>query len=435
MKQSLESYRQLKGERNYWLYLISCAFSRMGDSIDAIAYSWIAYQLTGSPVWLTIIIGVNALPTVLITPFVAPLVERMNKKRVMVATSLFRAGMVLLTGMLMLLDLLTAPMLLAATLLISISESCADPAYMASVPQIIPREKLDAGIALRSMTSQTAQLIGSGLGGVCIGLWGGGGALLVDGSLFVLASLVLTTLRLAPRTEASDASGQRADGYLQTLKAGFRYFLHRPPLVLLCLLSVGFNILLSPMNQLQTAYVVDTLHLDAYALSVIGVANAAGMLLGSLAYPLLKKRLTIRRVTVYCGMTVVLDYAALVLLSLVKGMAWFQYAALFVTGLVMPMTVALFSLMGNVLFFQVIEEGYLSRMASIFNALGMAAVPLASVYSGALVSLMPITRVYLASAGLTLLATLAVSRLKAMRGLEALATPDEKEAACDEAAL
>ena len=74
-------------------------------------------------------------------------------------------------------------------------------------------------------------------------------------------------------------------------------------------------------------------------------------------------------------------------------------------------------------------------MASIFNALGMAAVPLASVYSGALVSLMPITRVYLASAGLTLLATLAVSRLKAMRGLEALATPDEKEAACDEAAL
>ena len=131
----------------------------------------------------------------------------------------------------------------------------------------------------------------------------------------------------------------------------------------------------------------------------------------------------------------VLDYAALVLLSLVKGMAWFQYAALFVTGLVMPMTVALFSLMGNVLFFQVIEEGYLSRMASIFNALGMAAVPLASVYSGALVSLMPITRVYLASAGLTLLATLAVSRLKAMRGLEALATPDEKEAACDEAAL
>lgn len=78
------------------------------------------------------------------------------------------------------------------------------------------------------------------------------------------------------------------------------------------------------MNQLQTAYVVDTLHLDAYALSVIGVANAAGMLLGSLAYPLLKKRLTIRRVTVYCGMTVVLDYAALVLLSLVKGWPGFN---------------------------------------------------------------------------------------------------------------
>ncbi|MEG1676768.1 MAG: MFS transporter [Clostridia bacterium] len=429
----LETYKQLKNERNFWFYLLSCIFSRIGDSIDVIAYSWIAYELTGSAVWLTLIIGVNALPTIFITPFIAPLIERFNKKRVMVITCLFRAAIVLITGTLMLLGVLTAPMLLMATLVISISESCADPAYMASIPQIIPAEKLDAGIALRTMVSQISQLIGSGLGGICIGLWGGGGALLTDGTLFALASLALATLKIKSKAVLASQDKPK-ESYLDTLKAGFRYFTKRPPLVLLCLIGVGYNLLLSPQNQLQTAYVVDTLHLDAYALSVIGVASSIGMLIGSMLYPLLKARFNLSKTIVLCGVCLTFHYVTFVLLSLLAGMEWFKYGVLFLAGCVMPMSISFFNLMTNVLFFRVIDEGYLSRMASIFNALGMVGIPLSSLYCGTLVSLMPITSVYLVSAALVLVSSLLVPKLKAMNALEALMvlkqpeTPETAEA-------
>ncbi|MEG0125349.1 MAG: hypothetical protein RR816_04630 [Clostridia bacterium] len=98
------------------------------------------------------------------------------------------------------------------------------------------------------------------------------------------------------------------------------------------------------------------------------------------------------------------------------------------------MSISFFNLMTNVLFFRVIDEGYLSRMASIFNALGMVGIPLSSLYCGTLVSLMPITSVYLVSAALVLVSSLLVPKLKAMNALEALMvlkqpeTPETAEA-------
>lgn len=425
-RQALQSYQALKGERNYWFYLISCLLSRMGDSIDVVAYSWIAYQLTGSAVWLTVVASVNVLPTIFLTPLIAPVVERMNKKRIIVATSLLRAAMVLLTGILMLLNLLTPQFLLVVTFLNSVIESCSDPAYMASIPLIIPSDKLDAGIALRAVVSQGAQLVGKGVGGVCIGLFGSGGTLLMDASLFFLSALALSTLRLTTE-EPRPLSGLMTEerGYFTQLKGGFQYFLKRPQLVFLCFFGVGLNIFIAPQVQLQTAYVVEVLHLDAYALSVMGVASAVGMLVGSVIYPIVKTKLSFSKIVLLCGGTGVLQYTVFVLLGSLVDMEWLKYGVLLVISGAIPFGEAVFSLMANVLFYRLVDREYLSRMASIFNAITMCAIPLASLYSGALVSVMSVSGVYAVSAVAILVSTFLVVRMRSVKALEALAQETE----------
>ncbi|NLO86698.1 MAG: MFS transporter [Clostridiales bacterium] len=438
MKQSFETYRALKGERNYWLYLLSNIFSRLGDSIDSIAYSWIAYELTGSAVWLTIIFGVNVLPTIFVTPLVAPIVEKMNKKRIMVITSFIRAILVLLTGILMLTGILTAPMLLVITLLMSISESFSDPAYMAAMPQILPMDKLDTGIALRTMVSQTAQLVGAGVAGVIIGVWGGGGALVVDGTLFFISGLILAMMRITnaiKQSESSENEETQDDSYLHNLKAGFKYFIKKPELVLLCVLGVSVNLLLSPANQLETAFVIDTLHLDAYALSVTGIASSIGMLIGSAIYPLLKGKISLGKSILVVGLTVVVLYGAKIGLGFIENMVVLKYTVLFLTDALLAISVAFFSLMTNVLFFQVIDEGYLSRMASIINAVSIAAVPLGSLYSGSLVSFLSISQIYLITAGLALICTFVAIRLKSMKILDETMKNQLKGEIADEATV
>lgn len=71
---------------------------------------------------------------------------------------------------------------------------------------------------------------------------------------------------------------------------------------------MSVNIVLSPMNQLLTAYVVEDLRLDAYALSVCGVASSAGLLIGSMAYPMVKRQLTPQRSVVLFGFCVAVQY-------------------------------------------------------------------------------------------------------------------------------
>lgn len=410
-----EAYRALRGEQNYWLYVSAIALSRLGDSVDALAFGWIAYQISGSAVWLAAIAGINALPTIFITPFIAPLVEHWPKRLVMTAAAILRGGLVCLTGCLMVSGVLTPWHLAGITFGMSLIESFSDPAYMASVPLIIPKDKLDAALSLRSAVSQVAQLLGAALGGVIIGLWGGGFTLMADAGLFLLSALPLAALRLAEGGESPAA--EKKPAYFAELKSGLGYFFRRPALMALCFMGLGFNVLGGPVGQLEAACVAELLKLDAYALSVSRGVFSGGMLLGTLLYPFLQARINLRATLMIAMLALAVDYGGMVLLSLCQA-PWLKYAGLVVFNLALALGITLVSMVSNILFFKVIESGYLARMASIFNAFAMLASPLASVLGGALAAALPLAQVYLVTCVLTLAGAAITARLKIFKSLE-----------------
>lgn len=73
----------IKHEKNFRYMILANLISRFGDSVDAIAYSWMVYQLTGSTAWLSVILGVNMVPTVLFQPFSGALTEYFRKKKLL----------------------------------------------------------------------------------------------------------------------------------------------------------------------------------------------------------------------------------------------------------------------------------------------------------------------------------------------------------------
>ena len=74
-------------------------FNRFGDSVDAVAFGWLIYALTGSGEWLAVILGVNYLPTVLLQPFTGAWVNYLNKKWVMVLCDFGRGLLVMLIAL------------------------------------------------------------------------------------------------------------------------------------------------------------------------------------------------------------------------------------------------------------------------------------------------------------------------------------------------
>ena len=92
MEQNREiSYRQILRIPDYRKLILSNMVNRFGDSIDSIAFTWIVYQITHSAAWSAIVFGVNFLPNVVVQPFAGAIVEKMDKKRVLIITNLLRA--------------------------------------------------------------------------------------------------------------------------------------------------------------------------------------------------------------------------------------------------------------------------------------------------------------------------------------------------------
>ena len=69
MKQeSKVGYRDIFRQTEYMKIMIAALINRFGDSIDAIASTWIVYEITGNAAWSAIIYGVNRIPSIIITP-------------------------------------------------------------------------------------------------------------------------------------------------------------------------------------------------------------------------------------------------------------------------------------------------------------------------------------------------------------------------------
>jgi len=64
--------------------------SRFGDAVDSIAFLWMVYELTGSTLMMGTVMAVNAAPTVLFGMPAGVLVDRVNKKKIMILTDYIR---------------------------------------------------------------------------------------------------------------------------------------------------------------------------------------------------------------------------------------------------------------------------------------------------------------------------------------------------------
>lgn len=404
------SYKDLKGEKEYWKLFLANIISRMGDSIDAIAYSWMAYEITGSASWLAIIMGVNAIPTIIFQPLVGALVERINQKKLMVLTDFGRGIIVFLTALFLMVGILNPWLLLIFTFLNSTLEAFRLPAGMAVYPKIISKEKYTLATSLNQSTSQIAQIVGMALAGVIIGIMGTGGAIMIDAATFILSGIVLSFLKL-PKATSSEKTELSFKNYVTDLKDGLGYFKQRTLILIICLLGSLMNVVIFPLSSFQAAYINETLKLDAFALSLSSIALTLGMAITSYFYPKISKH--IKRYKLF-----LLSWAILMLLliaiacngpHLLPAAIWIILCvSFFFSG----SAIALINIAVSVAFMEHVEEHYLARIGGLFNSMVMLATPIASFFFAFLANFLAVNQIFILTAivGILLLVVMCFNR-------------------------
>lgn len=376
--------RELFQNRNYRKSLSAELVNRFGDSVDAIASSWIVYEITGQASWSALIYALNRIPTILLTPLAGPWVERQNKKLIMVITDLIRALCVgfLATGLFM--GFLNAPIIAVLSLVISSAEAFRVPAGTALFPQIVPDHLYGEAMSVNKSSSAIVELVGSAVAAVIIALIGSSGAIYVDMMTFILSALIILSMQLKNDSNKT-VECLNASAYIKDLKDGFLYCAAKKRLVAITMIILFLNGILVPLNSLQTPMVTELLRGDAFFLSAFGATFVGSMLVGSLVFPMIYKRLNTKMVLAMVSVVITAVYFILVAGSPLYTNYYVALGVLVVLTAILGLAITLANMFLGVETYRIIDKEYLARASSIGSALGSAIMPLtAGLISGLL---------------------------------------------------
>ena len=211
--------------RSFTLLWSGQIISRLGDSLNTMALAWWVLQKTGSAATMGGVLICTTVPMLLCLLFGGIAVDRFPRVRLMLASDMLRAGMVLLIAFLVFQSWLQLWELFVLSALFGGVEAFFYPAYTALVPDLVSSEMLPSANSLRSISLKVAQIVGAGMGTAII-LWGGTSlAFALDGISFLISAACLLAL---PRVPALRQPAEKEESALQDINAGIRAVLDSP---------------------------------------------------------------------------------------------------------------------------------------------------------------------------------------------------------------
>lgn len=257
--------------------------SLLGDGIYFVAIVWEALGLSNSAAAVSIVGVAWTLPTVGLLAFGGALTDRVERRRLMLGSTLGQASVLAAIGALATLGSLQLSILAALVALYGALQAFFLPAFDAIVPTLVPRGELAQAAALDQFVRPlTLQLVGPAIGGIVIAAAGTGAAFLIDAGTFAFAGLTLGLMSRSPRGRRGDG---HVDGYVQGLGEALR-FVRANAWLWRTLLAAAVTLLVfvGPSQVLLPYLVKNELHAGSGTLGLIRGLGGAGAVTAALAF-------------------------------------------------------------------------------------------------------------------------------------------------------
>jgi MFS family permease len=211
------------GLRDFLLIWFGQLVSGVGSRLTSFALGVWVYQTTHSATKFAMVFVAMAIPALLLSPFAGALVDRWDRRRVMMVCELVSAGVIAVLALLAANGQLSMPLIYLGVGLSAITNTFLQPAYAASVPLLADRTQL---VRLNGLiqTGQGVSLVGGpALAGVLMSFNGLGGVLAVDAASFAVGAFCIALARI-PRPRREDDG---APDLLREARDGWRYIAER----------------------------------------------------------------------------------------------------------------------------------------------------------------------------------------------------------------
>jgi MFS family permease len=231
----------LRSNRDFRLLYIGQTISQLGDWFNAVAIYALLLDLTGSATAVAWMMIVQFLPVAIFGPLAGVIVDRVNRRRLMIATDLVRGALILT-----LLFIRRPEQVWIAYVVMAVAvgaQAFFEPARTATIPNVTAPEDLLAANALSSATWSAMLALGASIGGLVTALAGRNVAFVVNAlSFFASAAFIAWT-----RYDATPPAAPKAEGFLALsgigdLIEGVRYVRQRSHVAALMFVKAGWGL-------------------------------------------------------------------------------------------------------------------------------------------------------------------------------------------------
>lgn len=365
------AWRALR-HRNFRLFVAGQSISLIGTWMTRIATSWLVWRLTHSAFLLGLVGFAGQILTFALAPFAGVLIERMDRRKLLVLTQALAGLQSLAMAGLTLAKIITIKEIIALSALQGLINAFDMPGRQSFLVQMVEDKRdLSNAIALNSSMVNGARLVGPGLAGIVISLVGEGWCFLIDGVSYIaviisLVMMVVTPLQIKRATVSMLVQLQEGWTYVSTFRP------IRSILILFALLSLmGW-----PYTVLLPIFASQVLHGGAHTLGFLTGASGIGALTSAVSLALRK---SVVGLTSMIRLAAALFGAGLILFGLSHWL-WLSMLLMLIVGYGMMQGLAA----SNTVIQTLVPEDKRSRVMSYYTMAFVGMSPFGSLLAGGL---------------------------------------------------
>lgn len=398
------SVLNLSRNRNFLFLYLGGIISASGATISSLTIVWLVYSETKSALSITYVGIATIIPTICLGLIAGALVDRFDRRRLMIASDLIRAAAILCVPIYLSSKSFNLPVILGAVSVIGLFSTFFRPATNALLPALVKSESVQDANGLITASNSISQVIANAAGGVLIVV---AGAILglVYNTFTYLLSAVLIFLIAVPTIVTRQLTGHSS--IAADIREGLRFMQNNKAVLETTLVSTILNFFAALITPFFVVYVSVYLH---------STSSFYGVLLACLSFGIASGALLVGRLNTvgYAGKvfmiaTFVFGLGTIGLVLITEALSILAIIAFL--GLMLGiLNTTYFSIMQLV-----VPNEVLGRVLSVDEVGSYAAIPLGQVVGGLLIQSYGVVPTYLV-AGIGIVATAgATVLLKDMR--------------------
>ena len=268
--------------REFRLLWYGTIFTSMATWMDSIARGWLMYELTHSSFQLGLVRGVQAIPTLLLSPIAGSAADLYSRKTQIIVAQIIDVILYLWVATMIFTGHIEPWIIYVTSIGLATVQTFQQPSRASMVSDSVPPSYLTNALGLNAVVFNSARSAGPAMAGILIAAFGTGASYSVQAIFYLLATVWTFMLRAEGRA-ASRAKSLAHGGvsFSQNIVEGWK-FSWRNDEVRISMLIVSISMfLLIPFTTLLPVYARDILHVGASGQGVLLTSMGIGALFSS----------------------------------------------------------------------------------------------------------------------------------------------------------